>query len=181
MTQPAKPKPDPRDKQIADLQALTAEQADRLDRLDADREIPVSEFTYVETPAVWPQACVLCKSAKGPLVDTMQEGPLATPTRPDRIYVCAMCVKLAARTLGLTKGDRNDKLLAAGAQLDDAEQRVRDRDQQIQQQIGELAARQRKIEALDELLQQERDNQRTRQHLVETISESSRALLEVAR
>lgn len=133
------------------------------------------EFQLVDHPAINPKHCAICPNTAGPLVDTFSVSNESG--QEARIYVCARCVKLAARTLGLVKGERMDELLKAGDLLDVARVAADDREKMIQSQIAELAARARKIEALEELLQQERDAARTRQAQLETISETSRALL----
>lgn len=124
----------------------------------------------VETPAVFPQACI-CGSQKGPLVDTfIQNGG-------NRIYVCALCVKRCAKQLGLVKGERMESLLKAGDLLDASTKEVEQLNALIQNQMAENASIRRKNEALEELLQQERDTRLTQRHLLETINESSRTLL----
>ena len=127
---------------------------------------------FVATPAIYPQACVICASAKGPLVDTFATGANG------RVYVCALCVKRCARVLGLIKGPRMEQLLNHGELLDEAAKALGERDAVIAQQMTDLAAAHRKAEALEELLQQERDNAATRRHLAEMISESSKQLLQ---
>lgn len=62
----------------------------------------------VDTPVFFPHACVQCRGATGPLVDTHVEtaGSL-------RVYVCASCVAANARALGMAAGDEQAALLQA--------------------------------------------------------------------
>jgi hypothetical protein len=133
----------------------------------------VNEYTLVDTPTIFPQACI-CGSQKGPLVDTF------ITTAGLRLYVCSLCATRIGRALGLLKGERHTQLLKAGDLLTEAAKGIEERDKQIETQMAELAARARKIEALEELLNQARDSERTKRHLLESINESSRQLLQVA-
>jgi hypothetical protein len=132
----------------------------------------LSEYMLVESPVVFPQACV-CGSQKGPLVDTF------ITTGGNRIYICTACVKRCAKQLGLVKGPRMEELLNAGELLDAATKEIGDREKIMQSQAAENASIRRKNEALEELLSQERDRQRTQQALVQMIHENSSQLLTV--
>jgi hypothetical protein len=131
----------------------------------------VSEFAYVQHPAVYPQCCVICQGSNGPLVDTFGQNALG------RIYICGLCVKRSARALGLIEGDRMEQLLNHGALLDQAAKELTEREELVNRQATDLAAQTRKIEALEELLQQERDRAATHKHLAEMIQEHSRQLV----
>lgn len=127
----------------------------------------------VETPAIYPQACVFCGSGKGPLVDSVRE-----VAGGGRGYICALCVSRCAKALGLVKGERMAELLKAGELLDGARKEIDARDQRIEQQLTTSAADRRKIEALSELLEQERADAQTRRRLAEMIHENSRQLVQ---
>jgi hypothetical protein len=66
------------------------------------------EFQLVDSPFVFPQACVGCLSQKGPMVDTHRQIPGF-----GHIYICHVCGKTSARLLGFAKGERLDELSAA--------------------------------------------------------------------
>lgn len=127
-------------------------------------------FVKVDHPVLWPQACVVCQSAKGPLVDTMHELGAGL----GRIYVCSQCLGLMALEMGLVEGDRMAELNQAGDRLDEQARTITQRDAALQTQLGELAARARKIEALEELLAQERGTVQTQRHLLELINENAK-------
>ena len=133
----------------------------------------MSEYMLVETPAIFPQCCIVCQSGKGPLVDFVRENG------GNRLYLCQMCLKRAARAMGLVKGDRMESLMKSGELLDEAERSAVEREALIEKQIAELAARARRIEALNELLQQEQNDKRTQRAMLESINEQSRQLLTV--
>lgn len=65
-----------------------------------------------ETPTFWPNSCI-CGSQTGPMVDTGVE------RNGERIYLCALCTKIAALTLGLIEGPEHDKLENAAGELHD--------------------------------------------------------------
>lgn len=129
-------------------------------------------FVRVDHPSIWPQACAICQSAKGPLVDTLKE-----PTT-GRLYVCSQCVKWLGLELGLIDGERMDELLAADAALAVAKQEIADREQEITTMRADAAARSQKIEALNMLVQQSYDADRQRRHLLEQQHEISKQLLQ---
>lgn len=80
------------------------------------------EFIVVDHPAVYPNACFLCGSGKGPMVDTHVEKPLAGGDQ--HVYVCRLCVTRAARVFGLVKGEKMDELLAASERLEEKDREL---------------------------------------------------------
>lgn len=133
-------------------------------------------FIRVDHPALYPQKCVVCSSAKGPLIDTTHELGAGL----GRIYLCSRCLGLCALEMGLVEGDRMEELSRSGEILDEQARAIADRDESLQTQLAELAQRARKIEALEELLAQERGTVRSQRHLLETINESAKQGLATA-
>ena len=63
------------------------------------------DYTAVEFPAIFPQACVACTSQKGPIADTHRDLP-----GYGHVYVCERCAKSFARIFGYSDGKRLDEL-----------------------------------------------------------------------
>lgn len=70
------------------------------------------EMQLVEHAALFPAACV-CGSGAGPLVDTMME----EAHTGKRVYLCALCVRRAARLMGFVAGEEHDEAVAEIARL----------------------------------------------------------------
>lgn len=70
------------------------------------------EFVAVETPTVFPQACIACKQQKGPFVDT--HGEIGNGMH---VYVCSSCVSRGARALGLPTEDTLAALMRENTEL----------------------------------------------------------------
>lgn len=128
-----------------------------------------SDFQEVEHAIHFPSACLMCTTSKGPFVDTLRENAIG------RVYVCRSCVTLAARVLGLIKGERHLELQNAADLLSAKQKELADRDQAIQQHLQELSTRRDRINALDTLLEQERSTVATQKHALDLVVETADA------
>jgi cell division protein FtsB len=120
----------------------------------------------VDTPAMWPHACVQCRSATGPLVDTHVHD-----ANENRVYVCASCVRLDAIALGLLEGDRNATLLHAA-----------EGESAAQKQLEAMTARRDKLAAKAKDL--EKDNAALTEHrdwLAQRVAQLEAAITDDAR
>lgn len=138
------------------------------------------EFQKVDTPALYPQMCVICDSSKGPQVDTMIEkgGVVAGTSGFGRVYLCRLCITRAARELGLVKGDEMERLQNAADGLDQAQKEIESRQGAIEQMSERAADRDRTIAAQRQVIETLQAEAASRKHLAEQILTGARDLVE---
>jgi len=61
------------------------------------------EPQLLESPLIFPYACLLCRSQKGPIADTNVEIP-----NFGRVYLCQLCAKTYAKLYGFAEGTELD-------------------------------------------------------------------------
>lgn len=124
------------------------------------------EYQLVDSPAVFPSACV-CGSAKGPMVDTFLEmGGM-------RVYLCRSCVRRSAILYGLAKGEKMDELIAASEGLERAQLEIDARNEKLAKQGEKIAELSRQMNAM-------RDDLETAQGEVQSTRLMVRSLHELA-
>lgn len=106
----------------------------------------VMELELVEAPLVFPNRCVVCRSAQGPLVD----GQIELPGH-GRMYWCEGCVSRAAVALGIAKGPRMEKLLKASKELAELKRQLaasEQRAEQLQARLRDETSRNGELQTL---------------------------------
>lgn len=81
-------------------------------------------FNLVDSAPLAPNGCMICGSAKAPLLDLMQE----FSAQQLRLYLCKTHAREIVRAYGWVKGERLDKLEQAAAEIEGVE---KDRDAAI--------------------------------------------------
>src|SRR3990172_8011491 len=88
------------------------------------------EFQLVDYPQIFPQACIACRSATGPQLDTHVE-----IEGFGWVYLCQLCAKRAAVAFGFSDGERMDELSVASDELVAKEREIA----QLFRQLGDSA------------------------------------------
>lgn len=126
-----------------------------------------TDFQIVDVPSLFPSRCVLCEGTKGPLIDTRRQDQMG------RIYVCARCVALSARVLGLIEGERHTELLDSGTKIGQLENDVATRDRTIAEQLDALAGYKNQLDATATLLEAEKGRAQAMQHQFQMIEQAA--------
>lgn len=132
------------------------------------------EFIVVDHGTVHPNACLICGSATGPLVDTHVE------KWGDHIYICRMCVTRAARVLGLVKGKKQDELLQAAAGLEQKDAEIAVIQGELAEARLEAGGQRAAARELQARLQEQQGRIKTMAHIATEVERQSRELVETA-
>lgn len=103
------------------------------------------EYTVVQEAPMFPMAC-FCGATKGPFVDTHHE------ISGRHVYICKLCVKRGARPFAFMPGAQVDRLENAAVELEQKEAELQAAHERAEQQVRDIAERDRMIRELQETL-----------------------------
>lgn len=142
----------------------------------------MAEFTKLEPGNEmylrdFPQACV-CGSQKGPIVATGLTYRVGTgPEAFGHVYLCRLCVKRAALSLGMVKGEEMEKLQGAADELAQAAREVAERQTMIDRLTVSAGEREAKLNTQREYIETLQAELQQQKHYANTIAATAKEMV----